>query len=254
MKYGAVYPSLKGRTVLVTGGGSGIGESIVEHFAAQGCKVGFLDLKEKESKALVSRLKRKRKTVHFEQCDLTDIAAVKKAIAGVRKALGPITLLVNNAAHDERHTLEDVTPEYFDDRIAVNLKHQFFCIQAVVPDMKKAGQGSIVNMGSGSWMVGFAGLPVYTAAKAGVVGLTRGLARNLGQFNIRINAVAPGWIMTKRQVELWLTPEGEAQLMKDQALKRKLYPDDMARLVLFLASDEAGAITNQNIVADGGWL
>ena len=153
MKYGAIYPSLKGRTVLVTGGGSGIGAAIVEHFAGQGAKVGFIDIKEKESKALAARLVRKRRKVLFQHADLTDIGAVRKAIANIRKALGPITILVNNAAHDERHKLEDVTPEYFDDRIAVNLKHQFFCIQAVVPDMKKAGGGSIVNITSGSWIM-----------------------------------------------------------------------------------------------------
>ena len=254
MKYGAIYPSLKGRTVLVTGGGSGIGESIVEHFAAQGSKVGFLDIKEKESKALVSRLRRKRQTVHFEPCDLTDIDALRAAVKAVRKALGPITILVNNAAHDERHTVDEVTPEYFDDRIRVNLKHQFFTIQEVVPDMKKAKNGAIVNMGSTSWMVAFGGLPVYTAAKAGVIGLTRGLAHELGQHNIRINSVAPGWIMTERQKSLWVTPEGLTQLMKDQCLQRTLDPADIARAVLFYASDEASACTNQSVVFDGGWL
>jgi D-xylose 1-dehydrogenase len=254
MKYGAIYPSLKGRTVLVTGGGSGIGEAIVEHFAAQGAKVGFLDIKEKESKALAARLRRKRQKVHFEHVDLADIDAMKKAIARVRKALGPITILVNNAAHDERHTLEEVTSDYFDDRIRVNLKHQLFAIQAVVPDMKKAKNGSIVNLGSTSWMVAFGGLPVYTAAKAGVLGLTRGLARELGKHNIRINTVAPGWIMTDRQKSLWVTPEALDKLMQDQCLQRTLTPADLARAILFFASDESSATTNQNFVFDGGWL
>jgi NAD(P)-dependent dehydrogenase (short-subunit alcohol dehydrogenase family) len=254
MKYGAIYPSLKGRTVLVTGGGSGIGESIVEHFAAQGSKVAFIDIQDKVSKALVARLKRKRQTVHFELCDLTDIAALKQAIANVRKVLGPITILVNNAAHDERHTLEEVTPDYFDDRIAVNLRHQFFAIQAVVPDMRKAGNGSIVNIGSNSWMIAHGDLPVYTAAKAGVLGLTRGLARKLGRDNIRINHIAPGWILTQRQLDLWATPESLAQLMRDQCLQRQLKGDDIARAVLFFASDEASAATNQTYVFDGGWL
>ena len=254
MKYGAIYPSLKGRTVLVTGGGSGIGEAIVEHFAAQGSKVGVLDIKKKESEALAARLRRKRQKVHFEHCDLTDIEALKRAIANVRKALGPITILVNNAAHDERHTLEEVTPEYFDDRIRVNLKHQFFAIQAVVPDMKKAKNGSIVNLSSTSWMIAFGGLPVYTAAKAGVYGMTRGLARELGKYNIRINTFAPGWIMTERQKALWVKPGSIEQLMKDQCLKRTLTPADMARAILFLASDESSATTNQNFVFDGGWL
>ena len=254
MKYGAIYPSLKGRTVIVTGGGSGIGESIVEHFAGQGSKVAFIDIKEKESKALAARISKKRQIVHFEHCELTDIPALRKAIAAIRKALGPITVLVNNAAHDERHKLEDVTPEYFDERIAMNLKHQVFTIQAVVGDMKKAKNGSIVNIGSNSWMVAFGGLPVYTAAKAGVLGLTRGLARELGKSNIPVNHIAPGWIMTKRQLELWATPESLAKLMQDQCLPRKLYPDDIARAVLFFASDEASAATNQTYVFDGGWL
>jgi len=254
MKYGAIYPSLKGRTVLVTGGGSGIGESIVEHFAAQGSKVGFLDIDDKSSKALVARLRKKRQTVHYEHCDLTDIDALRKAVRAVRKALGPITILVNNAAHDERHTLESVTPEYFDDRIRVNLKHQFFTIQEIVPDMKKAKNGSIINMTSGSWMVAYDGLPVYAAAKAAVYGMTRGLARSLGPFNIRINSIAPGWILTERQLKLWWTAEAEAKVRDAQALKRRLIASDVARWTLFLASDDSDACTNQNIVVDGGWL
>ncbi len=254
MKYGAIYPSLKGRTVLVTGGGSGIGESIVEHFAAQGSKVAFIDIQDKASKALVARLKRKRQKVHYEHCDLTDIAALRQAIVNVRKVFGPITILVNNAAHDERHTLEEVTPEYFDDRIAVNLKHQFFTIQAVAPDMKKARNGSIVNIGSNSWMIAHGDLPVYTTAKAGVMGLTRGLARKLGKYNVRINHVSPGWILTPRQLKLWATPESLAKLMQDQCLQRQLKGDDIARAVLFFASDESSAATNQTFVFDGGWL
>jgi NAD(P)-dependent dehydrogenase (short-subunit alcohol dehydrogenase family) len=254
MKYGAIYPSLKGRTVLITGGGSGIGEAIVEHFAAQGSKVGFLDIKEAESKALAARLRRKRQTVHFEPCDLTDIEAVRKAVKAVRKALGPITILVNNAAHDERHKIEDVTPEYFDDRIRVNLRHQFFTVQAVVADMKKAKNGAIINMGSTSWMLGSTGMPVYTAAKAAVLGLTRGLAHELGEFNIRVNSIAPGWIMTERQKSLWVTPGAIEKLMDDQCLRRTLDPADIARAVLFYASDEASACTNQSVIFDGGWL
>ncbi len=185
---------------------------------------------------------------------MTDIDALQAVIKAVRAALGPITILVNNAAHDERHKLEDITSEYFDERIAVNFKHQLFCIQSVVPDMKQVGNGSIINMGSTSWMMGSRNLPIYTAAEAAVLGMTRGLARDLGPFNIRINAFAPGWIMTKRQLELWVTPEGDAEREAGQCLKRRLYPDDMARAILFLASDEASAATNQNFVFDGGWL
>jgi NAD(P)-dependent dehydrogenase (short-subunit alcohol dehydrogenase family) len=253
MKYGAIYPSLKGRTVVVTGGGSGIGESIVTHFAAQGAKVGFLDINEKASKALATRLAKKRQKVHFEAVDLTDIDALRKGIRNIRKVFGLVTILINNAAHDERHRLEDVTPEYFDDRIRVNLRHQFFTIQEIVPDMKKAGGGTIVNMTSTSWMNGSKGMPVYVAAKSATYGLVRGLARDLGPFNIRINAFAPGWIMTERQKKLWVTPQAIERLMQDQCLQRTLTPDDMARAVLFLASDESSAATNQNFVFDGGW-
>lgn len=252
MKYGAIYPSLEGQTVLVTGGGSGIGESIVRHFAAQGCKVGFIDIAEAPSRALVAALTGEGRKVHFEKADVTDVAALKKAIDGVRKALGPITILVNNAAHDERHKLEDVTPEYFDNRVAVNFKHQFFCIQAVVPDMKAAGGGSIVNMTSGSWVNASPGMPVYVASKMADYGLVRGLARDLGPLNIRINAIAPGWILTERQLKLWWSPEAEATHMAQQSIKRRLTVDDMARVVLFYASDESSAITSQNIIADGG--
>lgn len=251
---GAIYPSLRGRGVLVTGGGSGIGEALVRHFAEQGCKVGFIDIKEAESRALESELLAGGAEVRFAQADLTDIPATRAAIAALRERIGPITVLLNNAAHDERHAIEAVTPEYWDNRMAVNLKHQFFCAQAVIPDMKAEGGGSIINFGSVSWMVGQGGMPAYTAAKSAVLGLTRGLARDLGAFNIRVNSIAPGWIMTERQLSLWLTPEGEQELMQRQCLKRKLYPDDIARVAVFLSSDEASAMTNQSYVVDGGWV
>jgi NAD(P)-dependent dehydrogenase (short-subunit alcohol dehydrogenase family) len=250
MKYGAIYPSLKGRTVLVTGGGSGIGESIVEHFAAQGAKVGFLDIKEKESKALAARLKRKRQIVHFEPCDLTDIAALRKAIKSVRKSLGPITILVNNAAHDERHTLEEVTPEYFDERIKVNLKHQFFAIQEVAGDMRRAKNGAIVNMGSTSWMVAFGGLPVYTAAKAGVIGLTRSAAKELAGRGVCVNAIAPGFIETDMTAGI---PENERERLKGAIpLGRLGSADDIAEAVAYLAGPAGSYITGQTLVVDGG--
>ena len=250
----AIYTSLKDRTVLVTGGGSGIGASIVEHFAAQGARVGFLDIADEPSKALADRLGKEGAEVAFEHADLTDIEATRAAIERVRARLGPITVLVNNAAHDQRHALEEVTPEYWDDRIAVNLKHQFFCAQAVVPDMKAAGGGAIICMGSVSWMIGQGNMVGYTTAKSAVQGLTRSLARDLGPFNIRVVSVAPGWIMTERQIELWLDEAGERELMERQCLKRKLVPADIARSVLFFASDEAGACTNQTYVVDGGWV
>ncbi|HWJ73993.1 MAG TPA: SDR family oxidoreductase [Kaistia sp.] len=253
MTTGAIYPSLKGKTVLVTGGGSGIGESIVRHFVAQGARVGFLDINREASEKLVAELS-PTGSVHFEHCDLRDIAALRTAIANVRAAFGPITILVNNAAHDERHKLEDVTPEYWDDRVQVNLRHQFFAAQAVVDDMKTAGGGAIINLGSTSWMIGLGGMPAYTASKSAVLGLTRSLARDLGPFNIRVCSVVPGWIMTQRQIDLWLTPEAEARVMESQCLKRKLYPEDIAKPVLFFASDEASGCTNQAYVVDGGWI
>ena len=253
MAEGAIYPSLKGRTVLVTGGASGIGESIVRHFVDQGSRVGFLDMDEKAAKALQADLP-KGARVHFEKCDLRDIDALRRAVDGVRKALGPITVLVNNAARDDRHSIESVTSEYWDERFAANLKHQFFCAQAVIPDMEKAGGGSIVNMGSVSWVIGQGNMPCYTTAKSAVQGLTRALARDLGPKNIRVNSILPGWIMTQRQIDLWLTPEGEQELMTRQCVKRKLMPADIARMVLFFASDDSGVCSNQNYIADGGWV
>ncbi len=168
--------------------------------------------------------------------------------------LGPIRILVNNAANDERHTLESVTPEFWDDRFAVNLRHQFFAAQAVAPGMAAAGGGAIVNFGSVSWIVGQGGMPAYLTAKAAVAGLTRALARDLGPMNIRVNCIVPGWIMTERQITKWLTPEGEQELMRRQCLKRKLLPEDIARVVLFFAADDSGACTNQSYIVDGGWV
>ncbi len=251
----ASYPSLRGRSVFITGGGSGIGAALVRRFAAQGAKVGFVDIAEAPSHALVDEIAAAGDPRPlFIACDLREIAALRRAIAEVGAAHGPVTVLINNAAHDERHKLEDVTVEYWDDRMAVNLRHQFFAAQAVWPMMKAAGGGSIVNFGSVSWMIGQGGMPGYTTAKSAVMGLTRALARDLGPDNIRVNSIAPGWIMTERQVALWLTPEGEAELMRRQCLKRKLVPDDMARIALFLAADDSSAMTNQTYVCDGGWV
>ena len=254
MATGAVYPDLNGKTVLVTGGGSGIGEAIVRRFVGQGSRVGFIDINGPASTALASGLQASGAAVHFEQADLTDTAALRAAVERIRAKLGPILILVNNAAHDQRHATLDVTPEYWDDRIAVNLKHQFFAAQAVLPDMIAAKAGSIINFGSTSWMIGQGGMAAYTAAKSAVLGLTRSLARDFGPHNIRVNAIAPGWIMTQRQIDLWLTPESEKELMSRQCLKRKLVPDDIARATLFFASEEAGACTNQQYVVDGGWV
>ncbi len=250
----ASYPDLAGKPVLITGGASGIGEAIVRRFAAQDSKVGFLDIKDAEGEALAKTLCDTGAEVRYAHADITDIGELRAAISALRDQLGPFAVLVNNAAHDERHKTEDVTPELWDDRIAVNLRHQFFAAQAVLPDMKAAGAGSIINFGSVSWMVGQGGMAAYTASKSAVLGLTRSLARDFGPDNIRVNAIAPGWIMTPRQKQFWLTPEGREELMQRQCLKRELAPDEIARVVLFLASEEASACTNQHYVVDGGWV
>ncbi len=249
----AIYPSLRDRVVLVTGGASGIGAAEVAAFAAQGARVAFVDIADDPAIALAARLAAAgHPEPFFQHCDLTDIAALRAAIAEVGRRLGPITVLVNNAANDQRHRWEDMTPEYWDERLAVNLRHQFFAIQAVAPMMKAAGGGSIVNFGSVSWHASQGGMPAYTTAKAGVEGLTRGMARDLAPDNIRVNCVIPGWIMTERQINLWLTPEGEANLLRNQCLKRKLEPADIARMVLWLAADDSRMVTSGLFPVDGG--
>jgi NAD(P)-dependent dehydrogenase (short-subunit alcohol dehydrogenase family) len=250
----AIYPSLKDRTVLITGGGQGIGAATVRHFAEQGSRVGFIDIADEPSRALAAELSGQGGQVRYEHADITDIDALKAAIGAIRSAFGPITVLVNNAAHDQRHKFFDVTPDYFDDRVAVNLKHAFFAAQAIVPDMVAAGGGTIVNFGSVSWIMGSEDLSVYATMKSAAHGLTRVLAREFGKDNIRVNCVIPGWIMTQRQQELWLTPEGEEAIFRNQCIKRKLTPDDLAKAVLFLASEESSGMTNQFMVVDGGWI
>jgi len=251
----AVYPSLRGRTVFVTGGASGIGASEVTHFAGQGAKVAFVDIDDTAAAALTGTL---RDAGHpeplYQHCDLKDIDALRRAIQTAGEKLGPITVLVNNAANDQRHNWEDVTVEFWDERMATNLRHQFFALQAVVPMMRAAGGGSIVNFGSISWHTNNGGMPAYTTAKAAVEGLTKGMARDLGPDKIRVNTVIPGWVMTKRQIDLWLTPEAEANLMTAQCLKEKVYPHDLARMVLWLASDDSRMCTAQMWVVDGGRL
>ena len=248
------YQSLAGRVVFVSGGGSGIGAAIVRAFAGQGCRVAFVDLAVEPSEALAAELSAAGATVRFFPCDITDIPALEAAIAEAARVLGPVTILVNNAANDHRHGVDETTPEAWDARMAVNLKHHFFAARAVAPMMKAAGGGAIVNMGSISWRLNHGGMPAYVTAKAGIEGLTRGLARDLGPDNIRVNCIAPGWILTERQIELWLTPEAEEKLMRDQCLKRRLQPEEVARVALFLASDEASACTAQTFTVDGGWI
>jgi len=246
----AKYPSLADRTVFVSGGGSGIGAAIVSQFAEQGSRVAFCDIADEPSRALVARLA--PAPVRYHRCDLRDIAALRATIAAAEAEFGSVSVLVNNAARDDRHKMEDVTPEYWDERLAVNLRHHFFAVQAVAPGMIRLGGGSIVNMGSVSWMRATTGMVAYTTAKAGINGLTRTLARELGVHNIRVNCVVPGAILTERQKKLWLTPELDREFLDGQCLKFRLNEDDVARCVAFLASDEARGITGQNLIVDAG--
>jgi NAD(P)-dependent dehydrogenase (short-subunit alcohol dehydrogenase family) len=217
--------------------------------------VAFLDIQDEAARGLVNRLTAEGcPEPLYMHCDLTDIAALRGAVEHVLAEWGTVDVLVNNAANDQRHTIEEVTPEYFEQSVATNLRPQFFMIQAVLPAMRKAGAGSIINMSSISWLIPSTGLPLYITAKAAIVGLTRTLAHELGKDNIRVNAVLPGAIATERQKQLWYTPEYKAEIMASQALKRDILPEDVARLVLFLAADDSSAITNQSYVVDGGWV
>jgi NAD(P)-dependent dehydrogenase (short-subunit alcohol dehydrogenase family) len=248
------YPSLAGRRVFVTGGGSGIGAEIVEAFSRQGSRVAFVDIAEGPGVALADRLSAEGLArPWFRVCDVSDVPALQRAIADAAHALGDFHILVNNVASDDRHNLLEVTPEYWDQRIAINQRPVFFAIQAVVPGMHRLGAGSIINLGSAAWRTKAGGYPVYATAKSSVNGLTRGLARELGAKRIRINVVLPGWVMTERQLTLWLDEAGEAELARNQCLPDKVYPRDIAAMVVFLASDQARTITAQEFVVDAGW-
>jgi NAD(P)-dependent dehydrogenase (short-subunit alcohol dehydrogenase family) len=237
------YRSLEGRRVFVSGGASGIGEAIVRAFAAQGSQVGFCDIDAAAAEALAAET-----GARWWQADVRDVPALQAVLAEA----GPVAVLVNNAGRDDRHRMEDVTPEYWDDCLAVNLRHQFFAAQAVAPAMRAAGQGSIVNLGSVSWMRGRPGMVGYTTSKAAIAGLTRTLARELGDGGIRVNCIVPGAILTERQRRLWLTPELDRQFLDLQALKFRLEADDVARLALFLGSDESRGCTGQDFIVDAG--
>lgn len=247
----ARYPSLDGRTVFVSGGGSGIGQNLVEAFAAQGAKVGLVDIDDAAASALASRFGSAQ--VFYQHCDVTDTDALRAAIAAVRSRFGPITVLLNNAANDTRHGWATVDDAFFERTVAVNLKHQFFAAQAVAPDMAATGGGSIVNFGSISWMRKGAGFPLYQACKAGVQGLTRSLARDLGKQGIRVNTLVPGWVMTERQLKLWVTPESAAEIDAGQCLPGRVIGEDIAAMALFLAADDSRMCTAQDFVVDAGW-
>jgi NAD(P)-dependent dehydrogenase (short-subunit alcohol dehydrogenase family) len=249
----ALYPSLADKRVIVTGGGSGIGEGLVEAFVAQGSRVAFIDIADEASRAVVDRLS--PDAAHaplFRHCDITDIDALKRAMAEMEHDLGGVDILINNAANDDRHSIEEVTPAYWDERMAVNLRHQFFAAQAVVPAMKRAGGGVILNFGSISWHLGLNDLVLYQTAKAAIEGMTRSLARDLGRADIRVNTIVPGNVQTPRQ-EKWYTPEGEAEIVAAQCLDGRIQPADVAALVLFLASDDARMCTGHDYFVDAGW-
>ena len=249
----ARYPSLAGAPVIISGGASGIGEALVRSFAAQGAKVGFVDVMAERGEQLAAELTSAGHTARFVRCDITDVAAYQAAIATLASVHGDALVLVNNAAHDERHDWADVTPEYWDDRMAVNLRHSFFAIQAVAPGMIRAGRGSIINTGSMSWMIMAPRLPIYETAKAATHGLTRSMARELGKSGIRVNTLVPGWVMTERQRTHWLDAATEKLIDDSQALAGRVHPEDVARMALFLAAEDSAMISAQQFLVDGGW-
>ncbi|MFN3837064.1 MAG: SDR family NAD(P)-dependent oxidoreductase [Brevundimonas sp.] len=249
---GAIYPSLKDRLVVVTGGGSGIGAGFTEAFARQGARVVFFDIAEAESRALAASMAELSPAPVFRPCDLTDVAALQKCLADIVTEYGPIDVLINNAANDDRHALAEVTPDYWDNRINVNLRHLYFAAQSVATGMREQGRGVIINLGSISWHLGLPDLSLYETAKAGIEGMTRALARELGGDGVRVVCIVPGNVQTPRQMK-WYTPEGEAEIVAAQCLPGRLQPDDVAALGLFLASDDARLITGHEYFVDAGW-
>jgi NAD(P)-dependent dehydrogenase (short-subunit alcohol dehydrogenase family) len=252
MRPDAIYPDLAGRAALVTGGASGIGQAIVEALARQQAKVAFLDIDRVQGQALTEELTRAGRTVSFHEADLRDVAATQNAITAARAACGPFSIGVNNAGHDARHAFDDVTTDHWDDRFAINLRPMLIVAQALAPDMRKLGGGSLINLGSTSWMKGAPGMIAYTTAKAAVLGFTRSLARELGPDGIRVNCVTPGWVMTRRQRTDRMTPERWAAAQQAQAIKGEILPRDIAAMVLFLASDVSRMCAGQNFIVDAG--
>jgi D-xylose 1-dehydrogenase len=250
----ATYPSLRGRTAFVSGGASGLGAEFVAQLAAQGARVGFVDIDVDRGTALEHHLRSQGAEVLFAECDVRDVAALQAAIARSAERLGPIRVLVNNAANDHRDKVAEMDVALWDDRIAVNVRHHFFAAQAVAEMMRDAGGGSILNLGSISAHIDLMDLPGYITAKAGIEGLTRTLAREYGPWYIRVNCIIPGWIMTEKQLTEWVTPEAEESIARNQCLPDKVYPDDVARLLLWLAADDSRACTAQRWIVDGGWM
>jgi len=250
----ATYPSLVDRTVVITGGASGIGASFVTHFARQGARVAFLDLAEEAGKALQLSLADARTAPRFLPCDLTDVDALRRAVAQAREVFGPVSVLINNAANDVRHEFAQTQPDEFDRSIATNLRHQYFATQAVLPDMRSLGGGSVICLGSTGWMKKNAGYPMYATAKAAIGGFVNGMARELGHDKVRINCLVPGWVITEKQRELWLDDAGEEEIRRVQCMPGYLMPDDLARAALFLAADDSRMCTGQNFLVDGGWV
>jgi NAD(P)-dependent dehydrogenase (short-subunit alcohol dehydrogenase family) len=249
----AEYRSLAGRAVLITGGAGGIGAAMVRAFVAQGAKVGFIDIAEQAGRALADELAAGGGTAEFVAADITDTPAFQAAIGEIARRIGTIRVLVNNAANDQRHDWRKVTPADWDAKIAVNLKHYYFAIQAVAPGMIAAGGGSIVNFGSISWIVGAPDLTVYETAKAAAHGMTRSFARELGKHRIRVNVILPGWVMTERQLRLWVNEETDELLDERQCLPGRIRPDEVAPMAMFLAADDSAMITSQTFVVDAGW-
>lgn len=248
-----VYPSLRGKRVVVTGGGSGIGAAITEVFARQGSRVAFIDIADGDSRELELKLSDTLSPPRYYRCDLTNIEAIRQTFARIRADIGPVDVLVNNAANDDRHSLQETTEQYWDNRIAVNLRHLYFCTQAVTEDMKANNGGVIINLGSVSWHLALPDLAIYQTAKAGIEGMTRALARDLGPFGIRVSCVVPGGVRTPRQMKLWHTPEEEARMLGLQCLKARIEPQDVAAMVAFLSSDDARMCTGHEYFVDAGW-
>lgn len=249
----ATYPSLVDRSVLITGGATGIGAAFVAHFAQQGARVAYLDIDTQSASALDASLTNVRHAPLFLPCDITDITALRTTIATASDKVGTFSVLINNAANDRRHRLDDTTPEEFEQSIAVNVRHQYFATQAVVPGMRELGGGSVICLGSTGWMIKNAGYPMYAMAKSSIRGLVNGLARELGQHHIRINALVPGWVITDKQRELWLDAAGEEEIRRKQCMPGYLGVDDLARAALFLASDDSRMCTGHDFIVDGGW-